>query len=27
LEIYCPDKLAKYQETIEHLEYEDTIKQ
>jgi amino acid transporter len=27
LEIYCPDKLAKYQETIEHLEYENTIKQ
>jgi putative glutamate/gamma-aminobutyrate antiporter len=27
LEVYCPDKLQKYDETIQHLEYEDTIKQ
>jgi amino acid transporter len=27
LETYCPEKLAKYEETIAHLEYEGTIKQ
>lgn len=27
LEVYCPDKLTKYDETIEHLEYEGTIRQ